>query len=112
MAVMSAIIEVRTYRAKPSTREPLLDLLRERAFPVQRRPGMKVLGPFPSQEDDVTFVWLRGFPDEPSRKALKAAFFEGADWREGLDAEIMPGVGRLRCRGRPRHGRPVVSLAG
>ena len=35
-------------------------------------------------------MWLRGFPDEASRDPLKAAFYEGADWQEGLEAEIMP----------------------
>ena len=71
-------------------RAPLLDLLRSRAFPLQRGLGMRVLGPFPSLEDDTTFVWLRGFPDEASRAALKARFYEGADWRRGLEAKILP----------------------
>jgi hypothetical protein len=58
-------------------REPLLELLRTRAFPLQRELGMKILGPFPHQDDDVSFVWLRGFPDQASREPLKAAFYEG-----------------------------------
>lgn len=90
MTGMNAVIEVRTYRAKPGTRGPLLALLHSDAFPAQRKLGMKVLGPFPSQEDDVTFVWLRGFPDEASREPLKAAFYEGPDWLNGLEAEILP----------------------
>jgi hypothetical protein len=87
---MSPVMEVRTYRAKPSMRGPLLDLLQSRAFPLHRELGMKVLGPFPSREDDVTFVWLRGFPDEASRAPLKAAFYEGTDWLGGLEASILP----------------------
>lgn len=87
---MSAVIEVRTYRAKPGMREPLLELLRTRAFPVQRELGMKILGPFPNQADDVGFVWLRGFPDEASREPLKASFYEGGDWLAGLEAAAMP----------------------
>ena len=87
---MNPVVEVRTYRAKPSMRAPLLDLLRSRAFPLQRELGMKVLGPFPSQEDDVTFVWLRGFPDEASRAPLKAAFYGGADWLGSLEEKILP----------------------
>jgi len=71
-------------------REPLLDLLRARAFPLQRELGMKILGPFPSHEDDEAFVWLRGFPDEASREPLKAAFYEGTDWLGSLEAEVLP----------------------
>lgn len=87
---MSAVIEVKTYRAKVSMRAPLLELLHSRAFPLQRELGMRVPGPFPSQEDEVTFVWLRGFPDEASREPLKAAFYEGSVWLGGLEAEILP----------------------
>jgi hypothetical protein len=86
---MSAVIEVRTYRAKPGMRESLIGLLRTRAFPVQRELGMKLLGPFSTQEDEVGFVWLRGFPDQASREPLKAAFYEGPDWLGGLEAEAM-----------------------
>lgn len=89
MTIMSAVIEVGTYRAKPGMRAPLLDVLRSRALPVQHALGIKLLGPFPSQEDKVSFVWLRGFPDEASREPLKAAFYKGADWLGGLEAEIM-----------------------
>ena len=84
---MSAVIEVRTYRAKPAMREPLLELLRSRALPLQRQLGMKVLGPFPSQADD---VWLRAFPDEASRAPLKAAFYEGTEWLQELETLILP----------------------
>ena len=87
---MTGVIEIRTYRAKAPMRAPLLDLLRSRALPLQRDLGLKILGPFPSHEDDVTFVWLRGFPDAASRVRLKAAFYEGADWLGGLSAEVMP----------------------
>jgi uncharacterized protein YciI len=90
MADVDAIIEVRTYRAKPGMRTPLLELLRSRAFPIQRALGMKILGPFPSLEDDIGFVWLRAFPDEASREWLKAAFYEGTDWLNGLEADVMP----------------------
>jgi hypothetical protein len=70
-------------------REPLLELLRTRAFPLQRGLGMKILGPFPSHEDDMEFVWLRGFPDHASRALLKAAFYEGEAWLGGLEVEAM-----------------------
>lgn len=90
MRLMSAVIEVRTYRAKPGMRAQLLEVLESRAFPVQRELGMKLLGPFPSRQDDVGFVWLRAFPDEASREPLKASFYEGPAWLDGLEAVVMP----------------------
>jgi hypothetical protein len=90
MAAVTAVIEVRTYRAKPGMRKALLELLQTRAFPLQRELGMKILGPFPNRADDDGFVWLRGFPDEASREPLKASFYEGQDWLGALEAEAMP----------------------
>lgn len=87
---MSPVIEVRTYRAKPGKRAELLAILREQAFPVQRRLGVKIAGPLPATEDDVSFVWLRAFPDEASREPLRAAFYQGPEWTGGLEAKVMP----------------------
>jgi hypothetical protein len=84
------IIEVRRYRAHPGQRGRLMSLMRELAFPVQRGLGMRVLGPFPSTEDKVTFVWLRGFPPGTDRESLKKAFYEGSEWTERLGEQLMP----------------------
>jgi quercetin dioxygenase-like cupin family protein len=87
---MTAVIEVRTYRATPGSRETLLAALRIRAIPLHSEIGMKVLGPFPSRDDEDTFVWLRAFPDAESRELMKEAFYGGALWLEELEAELMP----------------------
>jgi hypothetical protein len=85
-----AVIEVRTYRARAGERERLMALMRELAFPVHRKLGMRVLGPFPSLEDPVTFVWLRAFPGGGSRDELKRAFYEGPEWTGELERLLMP----------------------
>jgi hypothetical protein len=84
------VIEVRTYRARDGQREQLMTLMRELAFPVQRQLGMKVLGPIPSLEDEVTFVWLRAFPAAEHRDDMKRAFYEGPEWTTRLEAQLMP----------------------
>jgi hypothetical protein len=52
--------------------------------------GISLLGPFPSRDDDQTFVWLRGFPTEGQREPLKAAFYEGVAWTSDLEARVIP----------------------
>jgi hypothetical protein len=52
--------------------------------------GTNVLGPFPDHEDDVGFVWLHGLPDQDSGEPLTAAFYEGPDWLEDLEAVVLP----------------------
>ena len=87
---MPNVIEMRTYRAKPGMRQPLMDILVKRSFPAFRRIGMTVLGPFPSVEDPDMFFWMRGFPDLPSREAMRNAFYDGALWNTELEKLIMP----------------------
>jgi quercetin dioxygenase-like cupin family protein len=84
------MIEVRTYRAIPGGRATLLAALRDRAIPAHREIGMRVLGPFPSLDDEDTFVWLRAFPDAMSRDQMKEAFYGGRLWLEDLEDELMP----------------------
>jgi len=86
----SPVIEVRTYRAREGQRERLMNLIRDLAFPVQRKLGIRVLGPFPSQDDPVTFVWLRAFQSPTSRDALRRAFYEGPEWSQQLEGQLMP----------------------
>ncbi len=85
-----AVIEVRTYQAREGQRERLIGLMRELAFPVQRRLGIRLLGPFPSLDDPVSFVWLRAFPAHASREAMRRAFYEGPEWTQGLEEQLMP----------------------
>jgi hypothetical protein len=87
---MGAVIEIRTYRTIPGAREELLEVLRTRSFPAHLNLGMKVLGPFPSADDDVTFVWSRGFPDAESRGDLAEAFYGSPLWVEELEPQLMP----------------------
>jgi hypothetical protein len=88
-----AVIEVRTYRARKGQRERLMSLMRERAFPVQRKLGIRVLGPLPSLEDPVSFVWLRAFPAQASREVMRRAFYEGPEWAQELEEQLMPLLG-------------------
>ena len=79
------VIEIRTYRTVPGAGAKVLEALRACSFPKDRAIGMKVLGRFPSAEDDQTFVWLRVFPDAASRDGMKAAFYEGKLWSKSLN---------------------------
>ena len=68
----------------------LLLLFRSKSIPAHREIGMKILGPFLSIEDPDTFFFMRGFPDLPSRKPMKAKFYEGELWKRGLENVLLP----------------------
>ncbi len=88
------IIEMRTYRLKPGTRERFVATFRARSMPEHARLGMAILGPFLSVEDPDVFFFMRGFPDVASREPLKAKFYEGNSWKSELEAVLMPMIER------------------
>lgn len=87
---MAMIVELRTYRTKPGMRDAFLRLFREKSMPEHQRLGMKIAGPYLSIDDDHTFFFMRGFPNEESRNSMKARFYESAIWKEELEGVLMP----------------------
>lgn len=92
---MAAVIEFRTYTAKPGERAALIELLEGRFFPEMARLGIKVLGCYPSLDDPDTFVWLRAFSDAQGREALTSALYGGELWTEQLEQPIRSSLERL-----------------
>ncbi len=86
------IIEMRTYKTKPSKRSEFLQIFRSKSIPAHHEIGMKILGPFLSVEDPDTFFFMRGFPDLASREPMKAKFYEGELWKRELEDVLLPMV--------------------
>jgi len=89
---VAAVIEIRTYRISPGQRDEIIRLLRDRLFPVHREIGIKVIGPFPSAEDEDTLTWLRAFPDAASRDTMTSALYSGPVWKDELEGLIVPAI--------------------
>jgi hypothetical protein len=87
---MTGVIEIRTYHAQPGGRDELTRLLEDRVFPLNRDLGIRVLGVFPSADDDDTLVWLRAFPDADSRESLTKALYGSSEWTDELSAVVLP----------------------
>ena len=84
------IVELRTYRTKPGMRDAFLELFQSKAMPEHKRLGIPIVGPFLSIEDDDTFFFMRGFPDEETREPSKARFYDGPLWKNELEGKLMP----------------------
>jgi NIPSNAP len=84
------IVEMRTYKLKPGTRDRFLGIFRTKSVPAHDEIGMKILGPFLSIEDPDTFFFMRGFPDLASREPMKEKFYEGELWKRELENTLMP----------------------
>jgi NIPSNAP len=84
------IVEMRTYRLKPGTRNRFLEIFRSKSVPAHVALGIKILGPFLSIEDADTFFFMRGFPDLSSREPMKSLFYDGELWKRELEVVLMP----------------------
>jgi hypothetical protein len=76
----AAFVELRQYTLHPGQREVLIELFDREFIESQEAVGMTVIGQFRDLDRPDFFVWLRGFPDMPSRAASLAAFYDGPVW--------------------------------
>lgn len=82
----SQVLELRQYTLHPGKRDTLIDLFDRVFVDPQEDLGMRVLGQFRDLDAPDRFVWLRGFPDLPSRAARLEAFYGGPVWKANREA--------------------------
>jgi NIPSNAP len=78
----SPVVELRQYASRPGQRDVLIDIFDREFVETQEAVGMKVIAQFRSLDDPDRFVWVRGFPDMPSRERSLEAFYTGPVWAE------------------------------
>ncbi|HXU74130.1 MAG TPA: NIPSNAP family protein [Polyangia bacterium] len=83
---MPQVLELRQYTLHPGRRDELIDLFERHFLDGQEACGMRVLGQFRDADDPDRFVWLRAFPDLPSRAPALASFYGGPLWRAHRNA--------------------------
>jgi hypothetical protein len=118
---LSPIVELRRYTLHPGQRDVLIDLFEREFLEGQEATGMTVIGQFCDLDAPDQFVWLRGFPDMPSRAASLQAFYGGPVWQANraaanatmIDSDDVlllrparPELGFLLGPGRPPRGSP------
>ena len=105
------VLELRQYTLHPGKRDVLIELF-ERAFiEPQEAAGMRVLGTFRDLDRPDYFVWIRGFPDMPSRAKALAAFYGGPVWkahREEANATMIDSDDVLLLRPRAPVATPAA----
>ena len=77
------ILEIRTYRLLPGTRDEYDRLFLEEALPLLERFGIDVVAAGPSIDDPNGYFLIRSFPDLAERERLEDRFYSSPEWREG-----------------------------
>lgn len=84
--IYSPVVELRQYTLHPGQRDVLIDLFDREFIETQEAVGMSVIGQFRDLDDPNRFVWLRGFPDMPTRAEALRAFYGGPVWKAHREA--------------------------
>jgi NIPSNAP len=78
----SPIVDLRQYTLYPGTRDAFIELFDRELVETQEATGMRVIGQFRDLGDPNRFVWMRGYPDMPSRaRGLTAFYIDGSVWK-------------------------------
>ena len=80
------VLELRQYTLHPGRRDALIALFEREFVEPQEDAGMRLLATFRDLDDVDRFVWMRGFPDMPSRAESLVAFYGGPVWKAHRDA--------------------------
>jgi hypothetical protein len=76
-----AVVELRQYTLQAGKFDALACLFEAEFIEPQEAVGMHVIGQFRDLDDPDRFVWLRGFPSLPARRAALEAFYGGPVWQ-------------------------------
>jgi Uma2 family endonuclease len=77
------LLEIRSYRLKPGTRDEYDRLFREETSPLLRRHEIDVVAFGPSIDDPNGYFLMRAYDDAADRARREAAFYGSPEWREG-----------------------------
>lgn len=80
------IMEIRTYRLKPGTREEFVRVMRDESIPLLAKSGIDVVdhGASLADEDGHEEAYLiRAFPSLQARDTQEEAFYGSPEWRQG-----------------------------
>lgn len=81
-----AVLELRQYTLHAGQRDVLIDLFEREFVESQEAVGIELVGTFRDLDKADRFVWIRGFPDMPSRATSLQAFYGGPVWAAHREA--------------------------
>jgi NIPSNAP len=81
-AARLSVVELRQYSLVDGKRDTLIELFEREFIEGQEAAGMAILGQFRDLDRPDRFVWIRAFPDMPSRAQALQTFYDGPIWQE------------------------------
>lgn len=91
------LFELRFYTAFPGRRAELADYMDDVVIPFNREHGVDVVASFVDEQDDDVYVWVRRFPDEPTRVTQYDAVYQDTRWTDEIAPRVMELMDRERA---------------
>lgn len=86
------MVEIRSYRLKPGSREAFHALVLARSLPMLSRWKVDVVACGPSLHDEDSYVLIRSYASLDQRQASQDAFYGSVEWKEGPREDLMAAI--------------------
>jgi hypothetical protein len=83
------VLDIRTYRCTPGTRDAFVQLMAEEAVPMLKRAGISVVTFGPSIVDNDGAFLIRSFTSVAERDEQLSRFYSSDEWRDRYDERVM-----------------------
>jgi hypothetical protein len=81
--MMTAVLEIRTYRLRPGSGAAFHRTVVEESVPMLERWGVNVVAFGPSLDDDDAYYLIRSYASLEERQHSQDAFYGSDEWRHG-----------------------------
>jgi hypothetical protein len=86
---MNRLVEIRSYKLKPASRERFHELVVTKSLPLLRAWRMEVVAYGPSLDDADGYFLIRAYDNFEHLQASQQAFYGSDDWRKGPRQSII-----------------------
>jgi hypothetical protein len=89
MSTMNRLVEIRSYKLKPASRERFHELVVTKSLPLLRAWRTEVVAYGPSLDDGDGYFLIRAYDNLEHLQASQQAFYASDDWRKGPRQSII-----------------------
>ena len=86
---MQRLVEIRTYRLKPGTRNAFHQAMHSRDVPMLKARGMNVVAYGPSDHEEETYFLARAYADRAALEREQKAFYTSNEWITGPRQDLV-----------------------
>lgn len=92
---MKCVLEIRTYRLRPGSRQAFHALVRDVSIPMLIRRRTDVVAFGPCRHEEASYVLMRAYADLSALQSEQDAFYGSDEWRHGPREAILSHIDEM-----------------